>query len=189
MEKITAECQTLRDRIRKRIRRSTESTDTNAESKDSDADSNADSKDSNAKPKDSDADSNADSNAEPKDSDAVSKDSNAKPKDSDADPKDSNTKPKDSDGDDSDDENSKTMGPVPVMSPAEVEHFHDLGLGRGVDSSDPKLWQNKSPMQIRTIDKELRNIIGTDESRKLNRYQEARLLLENTTEQDSDSFE
>ena len=59
---------------------------------------------------------------------------------------------------------SKKMDPVAVMSPEEIDHFQDLGLGRGIDSSDPRLWKNKSPMQIREVSKDLRNIIGTDES-------------------------
>ena len=67
-------------------------------------------------------------------------------------------------------QNSKTMEPVPVMSTSEVKHFQDLGLGRGIDSSDPQLWKNKTPMQIRSVNEDLSNIIATDESGVVYKY-------------------
>ena len=68
-------------------------------------------------------------------------------------------------------QNSKTMEPVPVTSTSEVKHFQELGLGRGIDSSDLKLWKNKTPMQIRSVNDDLSNIIATDESGIVHKYQ------------------
>ena len=71
---------------------------------------------------------------------------------------------------DFEDKSSKTMEPIPVMSTSEVKHFQELGLGRGIDSSDPQLWKNKTPMQIRSINEDLSNIIATDESGIVHEY-------------------
>ena len=70
----------------------------------------------------------------------------------------------------SEDKSSKTMKPVPVMTTEEVKHFQELGLGRGIDSSDPQMWKNKTPMQIRSVNDDLTNIIGTDESGIVHEY-------------------
>ena len=47
--------------------------------------------------------------------------------------------------------------------------FVDLGLGRGVDASDPNPWLNKTSFQVRNVLRE--NIIGTDEGSALHTYQ------------------
>jgi len=53
----------------------------------------------------------------------------------------------------------------------EVERgrFVDLGLGRGIDASDPNPWLNKTSFQVRNVLRE--NIIGTDEGSALHTYQ------------------
>ncbi len=45
----------------------------------------------------------------------------------------------------------------------------DLGLGRGVDSTDPKPWTNKTAFQVRRVT--INNIIGTEEGGSLQSYQ------------------
>ena len=74
-------------------------------------------------------------------------------------------------------QNSKTMEPIPVMSVSEVKHFQELGLGRGIDSSDPQLWKNKTPMQIRLVNEDLSNIIATDESGVIQKYKKVVVSL------------
>ena len=83
----------------------------------------------------------------------------------------SQPKPKQTTTDDSEEQDSETRLPIPVMTIEEVKHFQDLGLGRGIDSSDPQLWKNKTPMQIRSVNNDLTNIIGTDESGIIDKYQ------------------
>lgn len=48
-----------------------------------------------------------------------------------------------------------------IVCKDEVQRFVDLGLGRGVDSTNPKPWLNKSSFQVRNVT--FRNVIGTDE--------------------------
>ena len=48
-----------------------------------------------------------------------------------------------------------------VISEEEIERFLDLGLGRGVDSTNPAPWINKSSFQVRNAT--IHNLIGTDE--------------------------
>ena len=50
-----------------------------------------------------------------------------------------------------------------VVSVNEVHRLIDLGLGRGVDATNPRPWKNKSSFQVREISPTLANIIGTDE--------------------------
>ena len=47
------------------------------------------------------------------------------------------------------------------MKPGEEMSFQDLGLGRGVDATNPTPWLNKRPLQIREVVYE--DIIGTEE--------------------------
>ena len=82
----------------------------------------------------------------------------------------SQPKPEQTTTDDSEEQDSKTRLPIPVMTVEEVKHFQDLGLGRGIDSSDPQLWKNKTPMQIRSVNEDLSNVIGTDESGIMHKY-------------------
>ena len=58
---------------------------------------------------------------------------------------------------------------APVYSDKEIYRYIDLGLGRGVDATDPTPWLNKTSFQVRqvTID----NIIGTDEGGTLQKFE------------------
>ena len=47
------------------------------------------------------------------------------------------------------------------MRPGEEKSFQDLGLGRGVDATNPTPWLNKRPLQIREV--YYSDIIGTEE--------------------------
>ena len=57
----------------------------------------------------------------------------------------------------------------PVLTAAEVERMIDLGLGRGLDSTDPKPWYNKSAFQVRRVTAE--SVIGTEEGGSLQSYE------------------
>lgn len=48
-----------------------------------------------------------------------------------------------------------------TISKAEIDNFIDLGLGRGVDATNPTPWLNKSAFQVRTATMD--NVIGTEE--------------------------
>lgn len=50
--------------------------------------------------------------------------------------------------------------------------MEDLGLGRGVDATKPHPWQSKSSIQVRTINKDCENIIGTEEGGQREYYEE-----------------
>ena len=52
---------------------------------------------------------------------------------------------------------------------AEIQRFIDLGLGRGIDASNPTPWQNKTSIQVRPVTFE--NIIGTEESGSVQSYE------------------
>ena len=56
----------------------------------------------------------------------------------------------------------------PALTAAEVERMIDLGLGRGVDSTNPKPWNNKSAFQVRRVTPE--SVIGTEEGGSLQSY-------------------
>ena len=82
-------------------------------------------------------------------------------------------------GDDEDDNEEEQTGssfsqlqqraPRIISQDDEGERFVDLGLGRGVDASDPNPWLNKTSFQVRNVLRE--NIIGTDEGSALHTYQ------------------
>ena len=48
-----------------------------------------------------------------------------------------------------------------IISKEEVQRFVDLGLGRGIDTTDPELWRNKCAFTVRHAT--FKNVIGTDE--------------------------
>ena len=50
--------------------------------------------------------------------------------------------------------------------------MEDLGLGRGVDATKPHPWQSKSSIQVRTVNEDCKNIIGTEESGQREYYEE-----------------
>ena len=56
-----------------------------------------------------------------------------------------------------------------VITPGEISRIVDLGLGRGVDHTQPMLWQEKSSFQVRPVLSE--NIIGTEEGGSLQNYE------------------
>ena len=55
------------------------------------------------------------------------------------------------------------------ISEGEIQQFTDLGLGRGIDASNPTPWQNKTSIQIRPVTFE--NIVGTEESGSIQGYE------------------
>ena len=57
----------------------------------------------------------------------------------------------------------------PVFTPEEIFRFIDLGLGRGIDATNPRPWLNKTSFQVRRVHKD--NIIGTEEGGSLQSYE------------------
>ena len=55
------------------------------------------------------------------------------------------------------------------INEGEIQRFIDLGLGRGIDASNPTPWQNKTSIQVRPVTFE--NIIGTEESGSIQSYE------------------
>ena len=68
----------------------------------------------------------------------------------------------------------------PVITAKEVQRYHDLGLGRGVNVTDPHMWKNKSHFLIRKVTfkgasysyEGRANVIGTEESGMKQKYEE-----------------
>ena len=48
-----------------------------------------------------------------------------------------------------------------IITKAEIQRFVDLGLGRGVNTTDPDLWRNKCAFIVRHAT--FQNVLGTDE--------------------------
>lgn len=63
----------------------------------------------------------------------------------------------------------KIMKVPPVHSSDEIYRYVDLGLGRGLDGTDPTPWLNKSSFQVRRITYE--NILGTEEGGAVQSYE------------------
>ena len=62
--------------------------------------------------------------------------------------------------------------PSAVLSKEEIQRFVDLGLGRGIDPTDPRPWANKSSFQVRLPNAaNLSEIIGIDEGGLLQSYE------------------
>ena len=61
----------------------------------------------------------------------------------------------------------------PVIEAGETQRYHDLGLGRGVNVTDPHMWRNKSHFLVRKVinEKSHVNIIGTEESGMKEKYE------------------
>ena len=60
-----------------------------------------------------------------------------------------------------------------VVDPAHIPLYHELGLGRGVNVTDPDMWKSKTPYLVRKAAypcSENSNIIGTQDCGKLERY-------------------
>ena len=57
-----------------------------------------------------------------------------------------------------------------VVHESEIKHYHELGLGRGVNVTDPDMWKSKTPYLVRVACGGLENIIGTQECGILERY-------------------
>ena len=56
-----------------------------------------------------------------------------------------------------------------VLTNAEIDRMIDLGLGRGIDSTDPKPWINKTAFQVRRVTAE--SVLGTEEGGSLQSYE------------------
>ena len=56
-----------------------------------------------------------------------------------------------------------------VLTEKEIGRMIDLGIGRGVDATDPKPWANKSSFQVRSVT--IENVIGTEEGGSLQSYE------------------
>jgi hypothetical protein len=65
-----------------------------------------------------------------------------------------------------------TKATTALFSPEEIQRFVDLGLGRGVDSTDPHPWTNKTSFQVRDpFSARVDDIVlGTDEGGSLHTY-------------------
>ena len=55
-----------------------------------------------------------------------------------------------------------------VLTKDEIQRVIDLGLGRGMDATNPKPWLNKSSFQVRRV--AIENVIGTEEGGALQSY-------------------
>ena len=55
-----------------------------------------------------------------------------------------------------------------ALKPDEIDHYIELGLGRGVNVTDPDMWRSKTPHVVRKACK--KNIIGTQECGILESY-------------------
>ncbi len=72
---------------------------------------------------------------------------------------------------DSSTENKDAATIAPIITKENIRHFQDLGLGRGIDSTDRHLWRNKAPIQVRSIADDLTNVIGTNENGIMQEYE------------------
>ena len=80
------------------------------------------------------------------------------------------TKQADSDKQTKDEEYSeKIMKVPPVHSSDEIYRYVDLGLGRGIDGTDPTPWLNKTSFQVRRVTYD--NILGTEEGGAVQSYE------------------
>ena len=61
--------------------------------------------------------------------------------------------------------------PKEVVCKTAIKYYHDLGLGRGVNVTDPDMWRNKTPYLVREACDNLENIIDTQECGVLESYQ------------------
>ena len=57
----------------------------------------------------------------------------------------------------------------PVYTADDIFRFVDLGLGRGLDATNPTPWLNKTSFQVRRVHKD--NILGTEEGGALQSYE------------------
>ena len=57
----------------------------------------------------------------------------------------------------------------PVLTSTEIDRMIDLGLGRGIDSTDGMPWTNKGAFQVRRVTAE--SVIGTEEGGALQGYE------------------
>ena len=67
-------------------------------------------------------------------------------------------------------EEVKTKPPTSVISVNEVERYHELGLGRALNVTDPEMWKNKSSFLVRKVHPCLENVIGTEDCSVLESY-------------------
>ena len=63
----------------------------------------------------------------------------------------------------------KIMKVPPVHSSDEIYRYVDLGLGRGIDGTDPTPWLNKTSFQVRRVTYD--NILGTEEGGAVQSYE------------------
>ena len=56
-----------------------------------------------------------------------------------------------------------------IVTKEEIRRYVDLGLGRGVDATNPKPWLNKSSFQVRRV--AIESVIGTEEGGALQSYE------------------
>lgn len=57
-----------------------------------------------------------------------------------------------------------------VLTESDMQRMLDLGLGRGVDATDPRPWLNKSSFQVRPVS--TATVIGTEEGGTLQSYEQ-----------------
>ena len=66
-------------------------------------------------------------------------------------------------------EKNEELEEAGCINEGEIQRFIDLGLGRGIDASNPTPWQNKTSIQVRPVTFE--DIIGTEESGSIQGYE------------------
>ena len=73
-----------------------------------------------------------------------------------------------------------------VVDPVDIPLYHELGLGRGVNVTDPDMWKNKTPYLVREAAhpcSEDSNIIGTQHCGILERYKKEVSTFEMTKQE------
>lgn len=73
------------------------------------------------------------------------------------------------DADEADSDHDKPSMSEICIGERDIQRIIDLGLGRGVDATDPTPWRNKSSFQVRPVTTE--NVIGTEEGGCVQSYE------------------
>ena len=58
-----------------------------------------------------------------------------------------------------------------AVTASEAQHYHELGLGRGINVTHSDMWKSRSPCLVRQAGPLLGNVISTKESGTLERYE------------------
>ena len=66
-------------------------------------------------------------------------------------------------------ERNEELEEAGCINEGEIQQFIDLGLGRGINASNPTPWQNKISIRVQPVTFE--NIVGTEESGSIQGYE------------------